>query len=331
MKKGLLLLIPLLVLLAFGACSKDDKEEAPKLETDVTELIFDWDGISDNNKLVVKANVEWEITIPEDADWLTLSGTAGSTNRSITVTTTYNGTLPTREATIVVSPVEANLPSIQVKIIQEKIADDLNVLTVIKDAALADYCKQFDVSGDGELSLTEAAAVKTMAPKGLGIKNLKGLELFTQLISLDCSENDLTEIALTENLTLQALNCSDNRIVRLNVSKNTALTYLMCNNNLIANLDISANTDLEQLYANENQLVTIDLTTNKELTELSCANNQIQSLDLSTNTLLTGLNSVGNSLLKTIYVWEGFDVDNPSATLTSLCNYDSFTTFEVKK
>lgn len=54
-----------------------------------------------------------------------------------------------------------------------------------------------DIDGNGWLSESEIARVTTMDLRGLGIASLAGIERFTALERLDCSDNKLTELDIT--------------------------------------------------------------------------------------------------------------------------------------
>ena len=136
------------------------------------------------------------------------------------------------------------------------------------DARFQAYVKDFDKDGDGSLS-EEIADVKEINVSGQYISNLTGIEHFTALGTLDCSENQLTS---------------------LDVSKNTELTYLYCFNNQLTELDVSQNKALKTLDCSDNQLTELDVLRHTELGSLVCSNNQLTSLDVSQNTKLWSLN-----------------------------------------
>ena len=63
----------------------------------------------------------------------------------------------------------------------------------VPDAVLA-ACLfgRYDTNGDGELSGAEARAVKTMDCSRLGVTSVEGLEYFSSLEELKCSDNRIT-------------------------------------------------------------------------------------------------------------------------------------------
>ncbi|MBO4289387.1 MAG: hypothetical protein J5865_04715 [Lachnospiraceae bacterium] len=88
--------------------------------------------------------------------------------------------------------------------------------TNFPDATFREFVKKYDKNSDGKLSASECKAVEEMNVSGKGIKSLKGLEYFVELVTLDCSNNELTELTLTRNL--ENIYCQGNKIKLLDVS-----------------------------------------------------------------------------------------------------------------
>ena len=70
------------------------------------------------------------------------------------------------------------------------------------------------------------------------IADLTGIEDFTALLELNCSENQLSELDVSHNTYLSTLDCSYNYLTSLNLSQNTDLTLLRCYNNQLSTLDV---------------------------------------------------------------------------------------------
>ena len=77
--------------------------------------------------------------------------------------------------------------------------------------------------------------------------------------------------------------CSDNNLTELDVSENPELKRLICYNNSLTSLNLNKNTKLESLNCNKNKLTVLDLRENKSLWWLRCNNNCLTSLDLRNN------------------------------------------------
>jgi Leucine-rich repeat (LRR) protein len=145
------------------------------------------------------------------------------------------------------------------------------------------------------------------------ISDLTGIEGFTALTELDCSENQLTSLNMSSNTALNNLYCNINQLTALNVSSNTALNTLYCYDNQLDSLDVSNNTSLINFDGSSNQLTSLNVSQNIALLILSVQNNQLDSLDVSSNTALSVLRFSHNQLT---------DIDVSSNT--SLTNLDCF-------
>ena len=151
---------------------------------------------------------------------------------------------------------------------------------------------------DNYLTDQEAASVTAIDISSKGIADLKGIEHFTALKTLNCSGNSLVTSTLdvSKNTALEVLNCSSNyNLTTLDLSKNTKLKTLDCSNNYeMTVLDVSANTALQTLRCNNNQLTTLDVSKNTALTELYCYCNSIR--DEGMQTLISSLHQNGGTL-----------------------------------
>lgn len=171
------------------------------------------------------------------------------------------------------------------------------------------------IEKDGDIDPTDPAnkskieATTSLQCNGLGIKNIQGIENFTNLTSLNCSNNLIETLDLSTMPGLTSLNCSKNKLALLDISEQLGLTSLDCSNNVIKVLEISnhnsmntlrcssndlyelvlpSNGALERLYCNENQIATLEIPEGLALTYLACDYNNLQKIDISkTNTLFT--------------------------------------------
>ena len=167
----------------------------------------------------------------------------------------------------------------------------------LSDPLFRTYClNEFDSNLDGKLSLQEAAAVKIISCPQRGIVSLSGLQYFTSLKDLYCSDNQLEELDISRNPMLQRLACQSNRLKKLDVSNNPLLTHLVCENNLLNELDVTRNPALEYLLCSNNRLTVLDLSNNPGLKYLWCWCNRLSALDISRNPLLENLGCMFNQL-----------------------------------
>ena len=209
---------------------------------------------------------------------------------------------PVQAVTITVPINEANFP-------------DANFRTVVST---------FDKNGDGKLNEAEIAAVTEIYCSEKSISSLKGIEHFTALTELRCSNNRLTTLDVSRNTALEFLDCQTNHLTALDVSRNTALTNLDCDSNQLTTLDVSNNTALIQLFCESNQLTTLDVSRNTALVWLYCTANRLTTLDVSKNTALITLNCWGNQ-------FTALDVSRNTALTTLSCWGNQLTALDVSK
>ena len=73
---------------------------------------------------------------------------------------------------------------------------------------------------------------------GKQVLDFTGIEGFTALKTLICTNNPLTTINVSKNVNLEKLYCYGNQLTSLDVSKNNALTLLRCDNNKLTQLNV---------------------------------------------------------------------------------------------
>ncbi|SEP84442.1 gliding motility-associated C-terminal domain-containing protein [Hyunsoonleella jejuensis] len=156
----------------------------------------------------------------------------------------------------------------------------------------------------------------------LNINDLTGIEDFTALEVLDCSENDLTALNISNNTNLIQLFCAFNGITALNVSFNPRLRILWCNFNKIPTLDLSNNPNLLSLICNNNLLLELNVSNNTSLNTLFCIGNQLSNIDVSSNTELQ-IFHCGNNDLNTL------DVTNNPLLLDFNFEYNNIETIDL--
>lgn len=150
---------------------------------------------------------------------------------------------------------------------------------------------------DDEIQESEASTFAgTMDCSNKYITDLTGIEAFTALTELKCSENGLTTLDITQNTSLSLLRCSWNDITSLYLPQGTALKTLTCDRNELESIDVSQSTALEILDCSNNNLTVIDVSQNPELNILKCAENTLTTLDVTQNTALKILSCDYNNL-----------------------------------
>jgi gliding motility-associated-like protein len=154
------------------------------------------------------------------------------------------------------------------------------------------------------------------------ITDLTGVQDFTALSILDCSDNFLTNINLNQNINLTQLFVQTNQISSVDVSLNSGLQILWCFQNQLSAIDITNNPSLISLVCNDNNLTSIDTSNNTNLNVFVCDQNQITNLDVSNNVTLNRF-ECGNNLLSDI------DVRNNTSLSFFSCEANQLTTLDV--
>lgn len=151
--------------------------------------------------------------------------------------------------------------------------------TNFPDGAFRQYvADNFDKDKDGALNQTERNAVKEIRISNSGCTSLQGLKYFSKLTDLFCSDNNLTELDVSENPELKRLICYNNSLTSLNLNKNTKLGSLNCNNNKLTVLDLRENKSLSWLRCNNNCLTSLDLRNNPQIGDLQVGFQRYQIL-----------------------------------------------------
>ena len=95
---------------------------------------------------------------------------------------------------------------------------------------------------DNVLTADEIAAVKEIVVRSANISSLKGIEYFTNITYLNCCNNNLTLLDVSQNTKIVTLYCDSNQLKSLDVSKNTKLSFLYCGSNNITSLNLTKET-----------------------------------------------------------------------------------------
>lgn len=181
-----------------------------------------------------------------------------------------------------------------------------------------------DKNNDGKIEVSEALLVDTLEVSTYSIRDLTGIEAFTNLSHLifshnklksvdlskntkikyiDCSFNDsLTSLNISTCLELEELHCFKTRVGNLDVSRFLNLRILDCPLSRRSELDVSKNIHLTDLGILYNRLTTVDLSNNPKLTYLDISWSLFTSLDVSKNPELKYLDVSGNAELSSICV-----------------------------
>jgi Leucine-rich repeat (LRR) protein len=170
----------------------------------------------------------------------------------------------------------------------------------IPDANFKKYLTDngFDKNGDGIISQEEAAKAKSiLITTNMSIASIEGIQYFTNLTTLWCTNNQLTQVDLSKNTKLEDLDLLSNKLTSIDVSACTELDRLRVSENSLTTLDVSKNAKIEILDFDYNSGITsIDLSNILGLKKLSCRVTGISSIDLSKAPNLTYLDISGDKI-----------------------------------
>ncbi|WP_299114852.1 T9SS type A sorting domain-containing protein [uncultured Winogradskyella sp.] len=174
------------------------------------------------------------------------------------------------------------------------------------------------IANNGLVFTNRISGVTFLDVSNLSIAELSGIEDFSALEALICSDNNLSELDISNNLSLVSLLCGINRLTDLSLANNTSLETLNCSDNQLQTIDVSNNINLKSLTVSGNQLSGINVESNNALTSLSvsnnriigellvsnnldleslfCSSNLISTLDLTANTVLKNLDASNNRI-----------------------------------
>ncbi len=113
------------------------------------------------------------------------------------------------------------------------------------------------------------------------IKNLSGIEHFSNLKRLDCSNNKIHTLNLSKNKNLNLLNCSYNTLQELNLKNNTLLTAVSCDNNQLETLILGEHSALKDLFCNTNRLQKLDISNCESLENLDASDNTLRFITVN--------------------------------------------------
>ena len=196
-------------------------------------------------------------------------------------------------------------------------------------------CVTIDTNHDGEIQVSEALLIIRLNISNSNLTDVSGIESFTNLTTLSCSNNHISNLNLIGLANLNNLFCQNNQISNLNISSQS-LSWLVCRNNQLQNIDLSSVPNLSQFDCSYNMFSTLNLSSLVLLYDLYCSNNQLTSLLFSSN--LTDLNCSYNQLTNLDISSSSFGYDdvggmcdfssNPMINLIANYNYNYYGIFQ---
>jgi Leucine-rich repeat (LRR) protein len=197
------------------------------------------------------------------------------------------------------------------------------------------------INGDHLVTTSKIKSATALRLSDLNISDLSGIEFFTSLTDLACSNNNLTSITLPEVTGLANLFIDDNNLTTLTFPNSlTSILEFTCYDNNLTSINFNNVTYINLLGAENNQLTTLDLS-NTDVEGLSCSNNplltridirngadytKIYHFDASNNPLLTCI-FVDNLASVTTILRNGIDSNTNFVDSEASCNFKNTYTY----
>ena len=190
----------------------------------------------------------------------------------------------------------------------------------------------YDDNIDGVVTTSNIVDVPYLDVSMKNIQDLTGIQDFDSLVALECNDNLLTSLEMSQLENLSYLGCHNNQLTSLDLSQFEALSNVDCYNNQLTYLDVSqhnglmflscgnneldtlimpeASQNFRELEASNNNLTHLEMTNYAGVAWIAAENNQLNSVDLSgsavefavsfNNNLITEINLDGSDLT---YLW----------------------------
>jgi len=139
-----------------------------------------------------------------------------------------------------------------------------------------------DENGDGNIQKAEAQKVTVLYVTKQGIKDLEGIEQFTNLIEFGCYGNEIKNLDLSNLKKLQYLYAFDNLLESININGLAELKQIHIHNNpnLFVNIDFLQFKNLEELYVKNNRTPKLNLRNLKSLKIVDSSNSRLTDIQI---------------------------------------------------
>lgn len=320
------------LLFVLSSCDKDDEPSIVQTLEFGTELLSA-DATGGLLSVEVRADMPYEIVMPQDADWLKLMKDIQNTQSEATSSTLSfevekNMEESSRTTTVIIRAIEGiNADTLHIS--QSGLSDKTDITAEFNPEFVAILQQKGYIDNVHHITFADVKDITEVNVMGAELTSLGGIEYFSALTALfcddnqlpslnisrnaaletlECNDNQLTSLDVSQNKGLEMLNCIRNRLTSLDISHNVAITHLACSENQLKNLEVSRNIILTSLWCDKNQLAFLEVSQNIELGYLECQDNYLVNLDLSQNTSLWGLdckNNPGKDGIFEVTLWVG--------------------------
>lgn len=200
--------------------------------------------------------------------------------------------------------------------------------TIAKD--LSGNFFNIDSNNDGEIQITEALNVSFLSIVNSNISDLTGIDFFFNITTLICSNNQLTDLNVSNLSNLEVLDCVNNQIMLLNTDGLINLKELYCESNLISDGNFSSLLSLVILDCDDNSLNNLNVSNLNYLESVYVNNNFIENINAQNLPSIQVFQTTGNISLKNVFLKNSnylvFDILE-NANILYICSSDQFVDF----
>lgn len=314
----------ILMMLAFAACDKDDEVTVPELKFATEMLSVNADG--GIVAVDVNANIPYQVVMPQDAEWVKLTGEAMSEVAKLSFEVEKNTTGTARMAAVVIRASEGIISTDTLRITQSGLADTADI-TAEFDPAFAELLMLLNlIPDDHHITYGDVKNIEKVDCDwdDIELSSVRGLEYLEALTYLNVNNNPITSLDVSKNKELTTLYCNNAALTSLDVSHNTKLIRLECKNNSLGSLNINNCAGLTRLYCGNNQLTHLNLDQSPKLKELDADINSLSELDVSKNVNLKSLSCARNNLAS-------LNLSNNPELTSLMCSGTSLTSLDVSQ
>lgn len=119
-----------------------------------------------------------------------------------------------------------------------------------------------DTNNDENIQTIEASVVQTLNVSNSNISSLVGIQSFTALQTLNCMNNTISSLDVSNMTSLVNLSCNNNQMTSLTIQNLPNLNLLYCHENLLTQVDASTTTFTQGLFSNNPNLTSVNLKNN---------------------------------------------------------------------
>ena len=162
---------------------------------------------------------------------------------------------------------------------------------------LVNHIPGIDTNFDGEIDMSEAAAVTSLFINDPAIADMTGIRSFVNLSQLICNSNALISLDISGLNQLNYLSMNYTQVTALDLSAVPGLTSIIINNNQqLTTLNVNGLLNLTSLNCMQNNISALNVNSLTNLGGLSCDHNNISNLNINGLLHLAGVSCRDNDL-----------------------------------